>query len=269
MTQAILFVDDEPNILSSFRRSFYKRFKVVTACGAEEGLQCLKDAGPFAVVISDMRMPGMDGVAFLAAVRAQSPATVRMMLTGNADQETAIKAINEGSIFRFFTKPCPPEVMTAALEDALEQYRLVTAEKELLEKTLAGSVKVLVDVLTLLDPMAFGKVGARRALIDKISKKMTLPRAWEIEMAAMLCELGSISVPPSILSKLRKGYRLTADEQKLIDEAPGVATKLMANIPRMEAVCDLVLYQNRGYDGSGFPGDGRSEEHTSELQSPT
>ena len=197
MTESILFVDDEPNILTSFRRRFHKRFKVMTACGGEEGLQCVKDDGPFAVVISDMRMPGMDGIAFLSEIQKHSPATVRMMLTGNADQETAVKAINEGNIFRFFTKPCPPEVMESALEAGLEQHRLVTAEKELLEKTLAGSVKVLVDVLTLLDPMAFGKVGARRALVGKIGKKLRLPRAWQIGMAAMLCELGSISVPPS------------------------------------------------------------------------
>ena len=71
--------------------------------------------GPFAVVVADMRMPGMDGVEFLQHVKEMSPDTVRIMLTGNADMQTAIDAVNKGNIFRFLTKPCPYETMTVAV----------------------------------------------------------------------------------------------------------------------------------------------------------
>ena len=117
----------------------------------------MNDDGPFAVIVADRSMPGMDGIQLLAKVKACSPNTVRMMLTGNADMQTAIDAVNEGHIFRFLTKPCPPESLTASLQAAIEQYRLITAERELLEKTLRGSVKVLCEVLSVVKPTAFGR----------------------------------------------------------------------------------------------------------------
>ncbi|NIQ03497.1 MAG: response regulator, partial [Nitrospinaceae bacterium] len=94
----------------------------------------------FAVVVSDMRMPDMDGIQFLSRVREHYPQTVRMMLTGYADVKTAMNAVNEGNIFRFMTKPCPPEVFEKVLSAGIEQYRLITAERDLLERTLKGSV---------------------------------------------------------------------------------------------------------------------------------
>ena len=90
-----------------------------------------------------MWMPGMDGIKLLARVKNLYPDTVRIMLTGNADQETAIEAVNCGQIFRFLTKPIPPEALTNSLDLAIREYRLITAEKELLSQTLKGSVNVL------------------------------------------------------------------------------------------------------------------------------
>ncbi len=131
MTNKILFVDDDMNILSSFRRRLGRRFDITTLLGGERGLEALDDEGPFAVVITDQRMPNMDGIAFLGEVRKRAPDTVRIMLTGNTDVTTAIKAVNEGSIFRFFTKPYPLDDLASAIEVGLEQYNLVTAEREL------------------------------------------------------------------------------------------------------------------------------------------
>ena len=129
--QRILFVDDEENILNGLRRSLRKHFDVQIAVGPEAGLRVLEENGPFAVVVSDYVMPGMNGVSFLKEAKVIAPNSVRMMLTGYADMNNAIRAINEGSIFRFLTKPCETEVMVKALTDGLEQYRLVMLEKEL------------------------------------------------------------------------------------------------------------------------------------------
>ena len=89
----------------------------------------------------------MDGIQFLAQIREMSPDTVRIMLTGHADLENAIQAVNEGNIFRFLTKPCDNNILIQVLSQGLEQFRLVTAEKELLEKTLQGSINVLTELL--------------------------------------------------------------------------------------------------------------------------
>src|ERR1043166_4052564 len=106
MADRILCVDDDPNILEGYKRQLRKEFELVTAVGPEQGLQMGIQQGPFAVVVSDLQMPGMNGVEFLAQVRTQEPDTVRMLLTGNAELQSAIEAINQGQIFRFLTKPC-------------------------------------------------------------------------------------------------------------------------------------------------------------------
>ena len=147
MNERILCVDDDPSVLQAYQRSLRKRYTIEPALGGDEAIAAVASQGPYAVVVCDMRMPGMNGVQTLAKIREIAPDTVRMMLTGNADQQTALEAVNEGRIFRFMNKPCPPEVFAAALDAGLEQYRLITAEKELLSKTLSGSVKLLTDVL--------------------------------------------------------------------------------------------------------------------------
>ena len=152
MTDKTLFVDDEPNVLAACKRSLGRKVKITTATSGAEGLETIRKDGPFAVVLSDMRMPEMDGIQFICAVRQLAPDTVCMMLTGNSDQETAMNAVNRGQIFRFLTKPCPQEDLFAALEAGIKQYRLITAEKELLQKTLTGSIRALVDVLGLVNP---------------------------------------------------------------------------------------------------------------------
>ena len=141
MQERILLVDDDRNILDGYRRSLHGEFQVETAESGQEAVKLLESSGPYAVVISDMRMPGMDGIELLKRVKTASPDTVRIMLTGNADMQTAIEAINEGSIFRFLIKPCNKETMARTITAALVQYRLITAEKQLLEQTLSGCLQ--------------------------------------------------------------------------------------------------------------------------------
>ena len=97
MDEKILLVDDETSILDGYRRSLSRQFPMETALGGEQALKLAAENGPYAVVVSDMRMPGMDGVQLLSKIKALSPDTIRVMLTGNADMDTAVNAINEGS----------------------------------------------------------------------------------------------------------------------------------------------------------------------------
>jgi signal transduction histidine kinase len=135
----ILFVDDDRAVLDSLRRGLCRHYDVTTALGPEEGLRVVEAKGPFAVVVSDLRMPGMDGVAFLKTVRERNPMAVGIMLTGHGDLTAAMAAVNEGHIFRFLTKPCPIPSLSRALDAGLEQYRLAAAEKELLRVTLENA----------------------------------------------------------------------------------------------------------------------------------
>jgi len=103
MTEKVLFVDDDPNLLASCERNFRRKFQIETAEGGELALQKITERGPFAVVVSDRQMPRMDGIKFLSLVKERAPDTVRIMLTGNADLEGAVKVVNEGNIFRFLS----------------------------------------------------------------------------------------------------------------------------------------------------------------------
>jgi len=255
MNDKILFVDDDPNLLASCERNFRRKFPLETAEGGEAALARIAANGPYAVVVSDRQMPGMDGIQFLSLVRERAPDTVRIMLTGNADLEGAIKVVNEGNIFRFLTKPCPPDILGKAVEDARTQYQLVTAEKELLNKTLSGSIKLLTDILSMMEPQSFGRAQTMRDIITSVVKKFKMDNDWEIHLAVMLASIGSVTIPPETLVRSRAGKVLSKVEERMVAQLPETAARLLANIPRLEGVARVVRYQHKQYDGTGFPAD--------------
>ncbi|MDB6022653.1 MAG: hypothetical protein JWQ04_2510, partial [Pedosphaera sp.] len=256
----ILFVDDEPNVLAAFRRQLRDKFEVETAPGPIEGLAALKSGREFMVVVADMRMPEMDGVEFLVQAQVIAPEVVRLMLTGNADQGTAIDAINEGNVFRFLNKPCTTEKLVATLEAAIRQHQLITAERELLERTLRGSVKALAEILALADPASFGNSEALRDDVRRLADHLKAGRTWELEVAALLARIGRVTIPPELALKARIGHSLTAREQELFDRIPAIGGNLLAQIPRLEEVSKIILYQNKRFDGTGFP-EGKEAGH--------
>jgi len=245
MAEKILLVDDDNNILDGYRRSLSREFVMETAMGGEQALKLAADNGPYAVVVSDMRMPGMDGIQLLSKIKAQLPDTIRVMLTGNADTETAINAINEGSIFRFLNKPCSKEMMAKTLTAALVQYRLVTAEKQLLEQTLSGSIQVLTEVLSLVNPAAFSRAERARRYIHHIVTSMKLPNIWQYEVAAMMSQLGCVTLPSETIEAVYSGEKLSATEQTQYDAHPSVAYDLLSKIPRLEPIAWMIEHQNR------------------------
>ena len=123
MEDRILFVDDDSNILDGYKRQLRRQFNIFTAEGGEMGLEEIKNNGPFAVIVSDLKMPGMDGNQFLAYVKDIAPESTRILLTGYADLRSAIDAINNGRIFRLLTKPCDKIDLIQTLENGIEQYR--------------------------------------------------------------------------------------------------------------------------------------------------
>lgn len=245
MNNKVLLVDDEPSILEAFRRQFRKLYSVDTAESGIEGLEFVSSKGPYAVVVSDMRMPVMDGIQFLKEVKLLNPETIRVMLTGNADLETAMNAVNEGNIFRFLTKPCPPEWLLKTIQAGIQQYRLVTAEKELLEKTLSGSVKVLTEILGLVNPIAFGRSVRIKDYVNHIVTRLNLPFAWQFELAALLSLIGCVTLPPEILGKVYSGIALTDDERRMFEKHPQTARELLVNIPRLGTVARMIETQDQ------------------------
>ena len=260
MKERILFVDDDPNILEAYKRKLQHILQVSTAEGAHTGLREIEKRGPFAVVIADMHMPLMNGLEFLARVREIAPDAVRMMLTGNADINVAMQAVNEGHVFRFLTKPCPSKVMGESLVAGINQYRLITAEKKLLEGTLKGAVDLLMEILSWVNPDAFGRTMQLRNTAKAIASRLKLDDTWEIELAASLSQIGTMAIPQDLFVKRLRGEPLSEDEQQVLVSIPAVGHELLKRIPRLENVARTVLYQNKHYDGGGFPEDGTAGE---------
>lgn len=251
----VLFVDDEPNVLEGYARALRKQFSMDSATGGAEALEKMDKNGPYAVIVSDMRMPGMDGIELLKTVRQRWPDTVRIMLTGNADQQTAIDAANDDHVYRFFTKPCPPETLSLAIEAGLKIYHATVSERELLEHTLTGVIRVMIDILAATDSRLFSRGRELKEQTRAVLMAITGKSNWECELAAMLSPIGFITVPVSVLNRARRHDPLTDTEIEMIECVPEAGSSLISKIPRLETTARIIRYISKNYDGSGRPVD--------------
>ncbi len=245
MNTRVLFVDDEPFVLEGLRRQFRKQYEIGTASGPGEGLSALAEDGPFAVVVSDMQMPNMNGVEFLREVRARHPDVVRIILSGRSDMALTIAAVNEGSVFRFLTKPCAVEDLGSAIDDAIRQYQLHTAERELLEQTLHGAVGLLTDVLAMVSPATFSRASQVQRTMDELLDHLGVPISWELRLVGSLSFVGCLSVPDDLLKSAFAGDPLTPEDRELFDRHPAAAQRLLERIPRLEGLAEIVGSQRR------------------------
>ncbi len=239
MTERILFVDDEVNVLDGFRRTLRREYEFDTAVGGHEGLELLADQS-YAVVVSDMRMPQMSGEEFLAKAHEVQPDAIQMILSGQANLDSTVAAVNGGNIFRFLIKPVDKTALGSALDRALKQYRLVTAERELLEQTLSGAVGALTEVVGLVSPQVTRRTGHVVELVDQLSSVYQLENDWRMRVSAMLSGVGYAAVPAHILDKAEAGEPLSGPEKAMMERHPEVTGSLLGHIPRMEDVAGVI-----------------------------
>lgn len=245
--EKVLLVDDNEELLNSYRRYFYQRFQVDTLSNPVEAVQRLKDVH-YKVVMSDLKMPQMDGIRFLSIAREISPDTTRIMLTGYADVNTAINAVNEGNIFRFLTKPSPPETVEKALRAGIEYHDLRTAERVLLEQTLNGSITLMIEILSMVNPAAFSRSSRIKKTVNLLVGRLGLSPSWHYELAATLSQIGFVSISPTLLEKVFQQTPLTEQEKQIVASHPQTAKKLLEKIPRLEIVVPMITNQHKPYD---------------------
>lgn len=248
MLSRILFVDDDENILAGYKRNLRLKYFVRTVSDPADALLVLSKEEDFDVVISDFKMPGMDGITFLSKAKNIRPDTVRIILTGFADINNAISAVNEGNVFRFLTKPIAHDSLLKAIGAGVDQYRLINAEKELLNKTLKGSIKVLIDILSAVNPSAFSHASSVSKLARRVAERLRMEAAWEIELAALLSQIGLVTVPEELIEKKMSGHYLTGEENQIFSSHPEVGSSFLKNIPRLEDVSQAIAYQLKRYE---------------------
>jgi response regulator RpfG family c-di-GMP phosphodiesterase len=252
----VLCVDDEARVVEGLVLHLRKDYEVHTALSGAEALRTLKEIGGAAVVISDMRMPGMDGATLLGHIMQVFPDTTRILLTGEPGRDAAVSAVNTAQIFRFLTKPCPPEQLKAAVEAGVMQYRLVNAERSILKETLIGCIKTLVDVLAITNPVAFGRASRVKQLAMELAERLDCQQFWQLEAAALLSQLGYMSLPAELVEKHYYGETMTPEEKLLVSGAPQLATSLLENIPRLEPVIQILMALNWTDEQIARLGDG-------------
>jgi len=236
----ILCVDDEPHVVEGLALVLRKDYEVHTACTAEQALHKLRDVSNLAVVISDMRMPKMDGATFLHQAVLRRPDAARILLTGQADRDEAIRAVNEGQIFRFLVKPCPPDQLKTAIDAGVIHYRLQNAERSILQETLLGCIKSLMEVLAIANPVAFGRAGLIKRRAMEVATRLGTPDFWQLEAAALLSQLGYAGLAPGLVDKVYHGQALSPAEQEKVAAIPDMANVLLEHIPRLEPVIQIL-----------------------------
>jgi response regulator RpfG family c-di-GMP phosphodiesterase len=251
----VLLVDDEMNILNSHRRTLRNEFDFDIALSGVEALELISSGKKYAVIVTDMQMPKMNGLELLQRVKVVSPNTVCMMLTGNSDQKTATNALNIGDIFRFINKPCDRETLISSIKAGIKQYKLIVAEKVLLNKTIKGVINVLTEVLSLVNPDATDNSVIIADYMDRLAKVMKLPDSWGFMPMVQLSQLGCVIFPRETIHNIESGQTISEEERQLFAQHPCLASDLIRQIPRMEKIADNILYQEKCYNGQGIPND--------------
>ncbi|MBL4630426.1 MAG: response regulator [Paraglaciecola sp.] len=251
----ILLVDDEINIINSYRRTLRNIFDLDFALGGEEALKLLSADKKYAVIVTDMKMPNMNGLELLEKAKELVPDTVRIMLTGNSEQDTAVNAVNIGDIFRFINKPCDSDTLINNINLAVKQHNLIVSERLLLNRTLKGVINVLSDVLALVNPDATDNSTKILDYMQRLAKVMKLPHTWGFEPMVKLSQLGCVIFPQDTIKNMDNGPDISPEEKQLLVQHPCLASDLIMRIPRMENIARSILYQEKCFNGEGVPMD--------------
>ncbi|HQK91875.1 MAG TPA: response regulator [Armatimonadota bacterium] len=281
MNHRVLCVDDDPNMLAACRRRLRGICSVQTATGGAEAMERLVSGGPFAVMVTDHRMPGMSGIELLSRAAERVPDTVRIMLTGHADLASAMSAVNDGRVFRFLTKPCAAGQLEGAVRDALEQYRLVTSERDLrtrlearvreqVDQIAAAQLAVIVAMSRLAESRDPGtghhleRIGTCCRVLGERLQACSRD-GYQIDGAALdvLCaasalhDIGKVGIPDRILLKpgplaedewavMRTHTTLGAETLRAVDrQHPGNAL--------VRAGIDIAEAHHEWWNGQGYP----------------
>ncbi len=232
----VLFVDDEKSILKGLQLNLGRKYDIFLAESGGEGLRILEEEGPFQVIVSDFSMPGMNGADFLEKVREQNKEVVTMLLTGQANFDDLCEVVRRGEIFRLLGKPCPPEILEKNLKQALRQFQLISAEKELLEKTLNGAIGAMTSLLAAANPLFFGRAQRVKALARDIAKEIRVAHEWRLDVASDFCYLGYLTLPENFQQKVYQGEDLTQEIKDVVAGFPGFVSNLLKDIPRLNKI---------------------------------
>jgi response regulator RpfG family c-di-GMP phosphodiesterase len=254
---SVLLVDDDQAAVEGMKRVLGPRFTVTAVRTAIEAIEQLDTAPGFSVVVVDIGVHGVKGVGVLRHARMLAPDTVRILLADGVRLPDAFAAINDGQVFRALVKPIQSSVFMAAVTAACEQHRQVVAERRALEETLHGSVQALSELFLLGQPAAFGRAIRLRRHVSDLASAMGITWEWDIEVAALLSQIGCVALPVETLDRWYHGRPLTPEEMVQIERLPVTAAELVANIPGLDGVQQILRCQDHSAAHGNLPAGAR------------
>ena len=284
----ILLVDDEASILKAIQRLLRKEpFEVTATVSPEEALRLLSEE-PYAVVVSDQRMPTMKGTRLLEKARKISPDTVRIILTGYVDIQAAVEAINRGAVYRFVTKPWNDEELRLTVQQAASRFEMVMENKRLhaltekqngqlkelnrnleqkvvqrtqkisrlnqeLEESFLGSIQVMASLAEMHSPVIGSHSKRTAAHCKSLAQYMGLPEGeiFQIEVASVLHDIGKIGIPSHILRKSESA--LSHQGVEMLRRHVVRGEEIMQTVPNVGEAPRIVRHHHERFDGSGYP----------------
>lgn len=242
MAVRILMVDDDSNLLSGIVRHLRKSYDIDVAENPRQGLEAIALDPSYAVIVSDYQMPGMNGIEFLIHVRDLAPDASRILLTGHSGLEMALRAINQGQIFRFLTKPCDIGLLDLAVRAGARQFQLLQSERVLLEQTLTGSVEAMIGLLEHLDTAAFRKAQRITLLVRRVACELNILDLWALTVAASMSQLAQLSIPMALVDKQRRGMPLSPSDITQMIQAFEEMADVLDKIPRLGPVANILRH---------------------------
>ncbi|MEI7473996.1 MAG: HD domain-containing phosphohydrolase [bacterium] len=250
----ILIVDDELDNLQLFKRTFRKKYNLFLATSGFEGLEVLKN-NKIHMIITDQKMPKMEGVEFLKYAIELSPDSIRMLVTGYTDAHALISAINSGKIYRYIKKPWNPDEIISLVDTAMKIYQL-NADTQLLANDLkdlfSGTINAIIEALDAKDSFTLGRSKRVTFYSTEIGKAlgMTDVELSELELAGLLHDIGMIGIPETILNKPEY---LTQDEFFIVKKHVTFGVKILSDIKQLESIIKIIEAHHEKFDGSGYP----------------
>ena len=236
----VLFVDDQAKVLDDLKVIVAEVCEAHVALNAEEGLKIFESEGPFTIVASDQNLPGMNGSEFLAMVNRRDPYCSTMLVTGHADYHDAMRAVNNGHVFRLLDKPYAEQDLLDAIQAGTRQRQLIESEQVLLQETLVGAVNALTETLATVKPLFFGRAQRIKRLSGEIARYLKFPHVWQVESAAVFSQMASITLPEEEAENVFLRKKLRPQIVELVKKFPQVIDHLLGNIPRLDEVREII-----------------------------
>ena len=254
--QTVLIVDDEENNLQLLKRTFRGKYNILTAHNGIEAIEIVKQYGnKIALIVSDQKMPVMEGTEFLKKVRETNPQIIKILLTGHVDTEILVSAINDCDLFQYILKPFEPEELKIAVDNGISKYSMASNNKVFyneLRELFYKTIRAISNALDTKDSYTNGH-SLRVTLYSMIlAKELNLDDSYmeDIEIAGLLHDIGKIAMPKSILCKNGK---LTDEEFLIMKSHPVRGEKIVINIKKLQMISEWVKSHHEKWDGTGYP----------------